>query len=179
MWKKEDVKSPNVPEIAPGIFTGLPPAAGGPLREVPTSSLPVSSQSSACISQGICIKGEVTGSEDLFVDGHVEGKVNLSNGSLTIGPNGEVKADIFAREVIVRGRVDGKIVGREKIQLWSTGNVSGDLQTERLSIEDGAVLQGRVEIETGKPIDKHASAHGVVGATRGTSVPVISGTAAH
>ncbi len=105
---------------------------GSPMREISTGA-PVSSKASASISQGIRIKGEVTGSEDLFVDGHVEGKVNLSNGSLTVGPNGEVKADIFAREVIVRGRVDGKIVGREKIQLWSTGNVAGDLQTERLN----------------------------------------------
>ena len=179
MWKKEEVKSQGVPEIAPAISTALPPAAGGPLRDVPTSSLPVSSKAAACISQGIRIKGEVTGSEDLFVDGHVEGRVNLSNGSLTVGPNGEVKADIFAREVIVRGRVDGKIVGREKIQLWSTGNVAGDLQTERLSIEDGAVLRGRVEIETGKPIDKHAGTPGIVATARGGSLPVTSGTAAH
>jgi cytoskeletal protein CcmA (bactofilin family) len=157
----------------------LPAAAGGPLREIPTASLPVSSQASACISQGIRIKGEVTGSEDLFVDGHVDGKVNLSNGSLTVGPNGEVKADIFAREVIVRGRVDGKIVGREKIQLWSTGNVAGDLQTERLSIEDGAVLRGRVEIETGKPIDKQAGTPGVVGAAKSAAVSASSGTAGH
>jgi len=122
-------------------------------------------------------KGEVTGSEDLFVDGHVEGKLNLSNGSLTVGPNGEVKADIFAREVIVRGRVDGKIVGREKIQLWSTGNVAGDLQTERLMIEDGAVLRGRVEIETGKPIDKHTEARSAAaGTAKSGAVSISSGS---
>jgi len=121
-------------------------------------------------------QGEVTGSEDLFVDGHVEGKLNLSNGSLTVGPNGEVKADIFAREVIVRGRVDANC-RREKIQLWSTGNVAGDLQTERLMIEDGAVLRGRVEIETGKPIDKHAEARSAAaGAAKSGAVSVSSGS---
>jgi cytoskeletal protein CcmA (bactofilin family) len=177
VWKKEDVKSQNVPETAAGISTSLPAAAGGSLHEVSTS-LPVSSNASACISQGIRIKGEVTGSEDLFVDGHLEGKVNLSNGSLTIGPNGEVKADIFAREVIVRGRVDGKIVGREKIQLWSTGNVAGDLQTERLVIEDGALLRGRVEIETGKPIEGNAGARGVAGAAKSVALAATSGPAA-
>lgn len=176
MWKKEDVKSQNAPETVPGIPTSLPPAAGGPLREG-TSGAPLSSKTAACISQGIRIKGEVTGSEDLFIDGHLEGKVNLSNGSLTIGPNGEVKADIFAREVIVRGRVDGKIVGREKIQLWSTGNVAGDLQTERLVIEDGALLRGRVEIETGRPLDAKAGLPNVVG-TKHTAVAVGSGPAA-
>jgi cytoskeletal protein CcmA (bactofilin family) len=178
VWKKEDVKSQAVPENAPGISSGPPAAASTPMREVGTG-LPISPSASACISQGIRIKGEVTGSEDLFVDGHVEGKLNLSNGSLTVGPNGEVKADIFAREVIVRGRVDGKIVGREKIQLWSTGNVAGDLQTERLVIEDGAVLRGRVEIETGKPIDKHAEARGAAaGTSKGGVLSVSSGSAA-
>jgi cytoskeletal protein CcmA (bactofilin family) len=178
MWKKEDVKSQAGSENAPGIPAGSPAGAGRPLREVSTG-LPVSPQSSACISQGLRIKGEVTGSEDLFIDGHFEGKVNLSSGSLTVGPNGDVKADIFAREVIVRGRVDGKIVGREKIQLWSTGNVAGDLQTERLVIEDGAVLRGRVEIETGKPIDKHSEARGAAaGTSKGGVVSVSSGSAA-
>jgi cytoskeletal protein CcmA (bactofilin family) len=179
MWKKEDVKSQGLPENAPGSPANSPV----PISSVPRESsagIPVSSHASACISQGIRIKGEVTGSEDLFVDGHVEGKLNLSNGSLTVGPNGEVKADIFAREVIVRGRVDGKIVGREKIQLWSTGNVAGDLQTERLMIEDGAVLRGRVEIETGKPIDKHTEARSAAaGTAKGGAVSLSSGLAAN
>jgi cytoskeletal protein CcmA (bactofilin family) len=179
VWKKEDVKSQGLPENTPGIAASSPAIGGSPMREV-SPGPPVSSKASACISQGIRIKGEVTGSEDLFVDGHVEGKVNLSNGSLTVGPNGDVKADIIAREVIVRGRVDGKIVGREKIQLWSTGNVAGDLQTERLMIEDGAVLRGRVEIETGKPVDKHVEARGAAaGTSKGGPVPVSSGSTAN
>lgn len=179
MWKKEDVKSQGVPENGPGVSTGSP--ATGSVARKGSPSVSVSSSASACISQGIRIKGEVTGSEDLFVDGHVEGKLNLSgNASVTVGPNGEVKADIFAREVIVRGRVDGKIVGRDKIQLWSTGSVAGDLQTERLVIEDGAVLRGRVEIETGRPIDKHAEARGAAAGTStgGGAISVSSGSAA-
>ncbi len=178
MWKKEDVKSQGVPETATRISTASPAAASSPAREA-SATLPASSKASACISQGIRIKGEITGSEDLFLDGLFEGTVNLSSGSLTVGPNGEVKADIFAREVIVRGRVDGKIVGREKIQLWSTGNVAGDLQTERLMIEDGAVLRGRIEIETGKPIDKRDEARGVAaGSSKGGVTSVSSGSAA-
>jgi cytoskeletal protein CcmA (bactofilin family) len=177
VWKKEDVKSQGLPESGPGISANSP-ATGNVSRQA-SSGPPVSSNASASISQGIRIKGEVTGSEDLFLDGHFEGKVNLSDGSLTVGPNGQVKADIFAREVIVRGRVDGKIVGREKIQLWSTGNVAGDLQTERLTIEDGAVLRGRVEIETGKPIDKNAEARGAAaGTSKGGAISISSGSAA-
>lgn len=161
MWKKEDAKSQGVAEKS----AGLPPVSAnissGTSPRESSASVPLSQNAAACISQGIRIKGEVTGSEDLFVDGHVEGKLNLSDSCcVTIGPNGEVKADISAREVIVRGRVDGKIVGREKIQLWSTANIAGDLQTERLVIEDGAILRGRVEIETGKPIERRGEARG-------------------
>src|SRR5207244_11600596 len=106
--------------------------------------------------QGIRIKGEITGSEDLFVDGIIEGKLNLANGSLTIGPNGHVKADVHAREVIVRGKIEGKVTGRDKVKLWSTGQVSGEVQTDRLAIEDGALLRGKVEAgrQTNKQIGR-------------------------
>src|SRR5215470_9870772 len=178
MWKKDEPRSQGVTE-GTGGFSTAPSPSNGPLRDTGTN-LPTSSRAAACISQGIRIKGEVTGSEDLFLDGQFEGKLNLTNNaSVTIGPNGEVKADIFAREVIVRGRVDGKIIGREKIQLWSTSNVAGDLQTERLSIEDGAVLRGRVEIETGKPISKPAETKSAAAGAKGGSVAVISGSAAN
>jgi cytoskeletal protein CcmA (bactofilin family) len=178
MWKKEEPRSSGVAESAVAT-PSAPTLSASPARD--SSSLPTSSHPAACISQGIRIKGEVTGNEDLFLDGQFEGKLNLTNNaSVTIGPNGDVKADIFAREVIVRGRVDGKIMGREKIQLWSTSNVAGDLQTERLSIEDGAVLRGRVEIETGKPITKQPESRSAAAGTgKGGSVSISAGTAAN
>ena len=108
----------------------------------------------ASISQGIRIKGEVTGSEDLYIDGVVEGKLNLTNGNLTIGPNGVVKADVNAREVVVRGQIEGKVSGRDKVQLLGTGQIHGEVQTERLAIEEGASLRGKVE--AGKLITKSA-----------------------
>jgi cytoskeletal protein CcmA (bactofilin family) len=151
MWKKEDSKPQGVPEVS--TVPGGPSASISPIsthRDTPAA--PISSRAAACVSQGIRIKGEITGSEDLFVDGPVEGKINLANGSLTVGPNGAVKADVVAREVIVRGRVEGKISGRERVQLWSTGTVIGEVQTQRLAIEDGAVLRGKVE--AGKQVDK-------------------------
>jgi len=142
MWKKEDGRPQGAPESSTG-FTPSPAKDAG---------APVSSRGAASIGQGIRIKGEITGSEDLIVDGPVEGKLQLTNGSLTVGPNGTVKADITAREVIVRGRVEGKILGRDRVQLSATGNVTGEVQTQRLAIEDGAVLRGKVE--TGRPNEK-------------------------
>jgi cytoskeletal protein CcmA (bactofilin family) len=145
MWKKEDSKIQAVPEIstAPAVISApvAPPVSS---RENP-SSPSVSPRATACISQGIRIKGDVKGSEDLFIDGHIEGKLDMGDVSLTVGPNGSVKADISAREVIVRGRVEGKIYGREKVQLWNTAHVLGEVQTQRLSIEEGGTLRGIVE----------------------------------
>jgi cytoskeletal protein CcmA (bactofilin family) len=178
MWKKEDVKSPAAPENSSSSSVSSAPNLSSP-RDA-NFAVPVATRAAAMISQGIRIKGEVTGSEDLFIDGHLEGKLNLSNSKLTIGPNGEVKADVFAREVIVLGRVDGKIVGRERIQLGSTGNVAGDLQTERLAIEDGAILRGKIEIETGKPIQTHSEARGAAAgaSSKAAASSVSSGSAA-
>src|SRR6266403_679762 len=147
MWKKEDGKPEGVSNnsatpVNSATLSGAATASTPPV----SNALPSSSRVAACISQGIKIKGEVTGSEDLFVDGVVEGKLSLTtNSCLTVGPNGHVKADVVAREVIVRGKIDGKVTGRDKVQLWSTGQVTGEVLTDRLAIEDGALLRGKVE----------------------------------
>lgn len=154
MWRKDEVKPQSAPQPQPAApaNTSFPQGStasapmSAPAQNVPPSAqLPVSPRAAACISQGIRIKGEITGKEDLFVDGTVEGKLDCGNASVTVGPNGKVKADILAREVIVRGQVDGKIEGTEKVQLWNSGRVTGEVRTERLAIEDGALLRGKVE----------------------------------
>jgi cytoskeletal protein CcmA (bactofilin family) len=158
MWRKEELKSPG------GAEPAMPPSAAIPQSSTPGnapvaavgSPLPVSARAVACVTQGIRIKGEITGKEDLFVDGTLEGKLDLGNASCTVGPNGKVKADISAREVIVRGNVDGKVEGTERVQLWNTGRVAGEVRTERLAIEDGAILRGKVE--AGKPRGRNADA---------------------
>jgi cytoskeletal protein CcmA (bactofilin family) len=176
MWKKEDAKPQGTPESfgSPSAPPLAPAGSSASSSQRDASAPPVSSRAAACISQGIRIKGEVTGSEDLFIDGPIEGKLTLANNSLTVGPNGTVKADVVAREVIVRGRVEGKIQGRERVQLWNTAQVIGEVQTQRLAIEDGAVLRGKVE--AGKPVDKAADNRNPAVAMAGkSSVP--AGTA--
>jgi cytoskeletal protein CcmA (bactofilin family) len=180
MWKKEDAKPQSVAEGN----TPAPAAAVSAMQSsAPASSpsLPVSPRAAACISQGIRIKGEVTGSEDLFVDGSVDGKLNLLNGSLTIGPNGSVKADVSAREVIVRGKIEGNVTGRDKVQLWGTGQVTGEVRTDRLSIEDGALLRGKVE--AGRPpvktAETKAAAAGATASKTSDSSSLSSGTVAN
>lgn len=180
MWRKEDAKPQGVPEISTAqAGVNSAPAAPQNSGNLPSANAAaVSSKAVACISQGIRIKGEVTGKEDLFVDGQLEGKLDLGGASITVGPNGKVKADISAREVVVRGRVEGKVVGRERVQLWNTGYVSGEVQTDRLAIEDGAILSGKVE--AGKPQTKSAETQAAAaGAGKASStVAVNTGTAA-
>jgi cytoskeletal protein CcmA (bactofilin family) len=150
MWKKDDAR---VVENSPADAASEIPAqtaagnASAPRFSIPP--LPDSSRASASISKGIRIVGEVTGSEDLFVDGTVEGNLKFENCSLTIGPNGNVRADISAREVIVRGKVEGKVSGRDRVALWGTGEIRGEVKTETLYIEEGGILRGKVEM--GRP----------------------------
>ena len=185
MWKKEDSKGQQAPPVSPISTTPSPSAPAPPAApassQLSPSPVPVSSRAAACISQGIKIKGEVTGSEDLFVDGNVDGKLNLANGSVTIGPNGVVKADVNAREVIVRGHVEGKVTGRDKVQLWSTGRVTGEVQTDRLAIEEGAVLRGKVEAGKlpGKPAEVKSATASASSARTTDTAPLSSGTAAN
>ena len=181
MWKKEDTKpegiSGNTAAPANSATSSSTALTSAPSVSV---ALPTPSRAAACISQGIKIKGEVMGSEDLFVDGVVEGKLSLTtNSCLTIGPNGSVKADVIAREVIVRGKIEGKVTGRDRVQLWSTGQVTGEVQTDRLSIEDGALLRGRVEAgrQPNKTSEIKASAAMATGKAA-DSTSLNSGTAA-
>ncbi len=180
MWKKEDAKPQGATDnlTAPAVASKVP-AATPASTSLSSSALPVSTRAAACISQGIRIKGEVTGSEDLFVDGLVDGKLNLTNGSLTIGPNGTVKADVYAREVIVRGKVEGKVTGRDKVQLWSTGQVTGEVQTDRLAIEEGALLKGKVEAgrQPAKSNETKATSAAAISKVS-DATPLSSGTAA-
>jgi cytoskeletal protein CcmA (bactofilin family) len=185
MWKKEEGKSQPGPEIstAHGAASNSPSAPNSSLGTSRDASPASAVRSDASISQGIRIKGEVTGSEDLFVDGLVDGKLSLSNGSLTIGPNGQVKADVTAREVIVRGRVEGRVSGRDKVALMSTGQVNGEVQTDRLVIEDGAMLRGKVEAgkEPKGAETQVAAATAAAAASKGSSAgaPRSSGSAAN
>jgi cytoskeletal protein CcmA (bactofilin family) len=151
MWRKEDGRAQGSPEISTGSAnsTKTNPIVGTGSGKEPVVPATVSPKAAACVSHGIKIKGEITGNEDLFVDGSIEGKLTFGNATVTLGPNATVKADITAKEVIVRGRVEGRLTGTERIQVWRSARVQGDLKAERISIEEGAELHGM--LEAGKP----------------------------
>lgn len=101
----------------------------------------------AIIGQSIQIKGELTGNEDLTIDGTVEGNIELKENSLTIGPNGNIKADINAKKVTIIGEVQGNVTAEETVEIRETGKLRGNIVAPRLVIADGAFFKGSVEME--------------------------------
>jgi len=107
----------------------------------------------AHIGKSVVIKGELSGSEDLYVDGVVEGTIELQGNNLVIGPNGQVRANINAKGVVVQGKLNGNIRASERADLRKSAVVVGDIYTQRIAVEDGAYFKGKVDIqrETAKP----------------------------
>ena len=132
-------------------------------------------KSMANIGQSIVFKGELSGDEDLVIDGQVEGSVQLTNNELTVGANGHLKAEVQAKSIVVVGRVSGNLSASERIEIQATGIVDGDIKAPRLLIQEGAVLNGGIDMTSGG-----ATAGKSVGsATTGTGAPSGGSQAAH
>jgi cytoskeletal protein CcmA (bactofilin family) len=116
------------------------PANFSPSKSV---SVPVEQ---ATIGRSVVIKGEVSGSESLYIDGRIEGTVNFGEHRVTIGRNGSVAANINAREVVILGKVQGNIQVTDRLDIRSEGSLTGDVITQRISVEDGAILKGSVQV---------------------------------
>lgn len=101
----------------------------------------------ATIGRSLVIKGEISGSESLYVDGKIEGTINLNDNRVTIGRNGNVTAHISAREVVIMGKVQGNVTCSDRLDIRSEGSLTGDVVTQRISVEDGAILKGSIEVK--------------------------------
>src|ERR1700680_3744161 len=126
---------------APSISTSDPPSMP---RPVATTTPSTSDQ--ATIGKSLVIKGEVTGSESLYIDGRVEGSINLAGNRVTVGRNGVVSANITAREIVVLGKVRGNLTASDRVDIRSDGSLTGDVVAARISIEDGAFFKGGIDI---------------------------------
>lgn len=105
-----------------------------------------SGQVQAKIGKTLKLKGEMTGSEDVYVDGVVEGTIELTENALVVGPSGNVRAQVKARSVTILGHLEGKVQAGERIEIRKTGSLEGDLVTPRIVIEDGAVFRGSIDV---------------------------------
>lgn len=108
----------------------------------------------ANIGRTVVIKGEVSGTESLFVDGRIEGTINFPDNRVTIGRNGVVAANITAKEVVIMGKVQGNVDCSDRLDIRSEGSLSGDVITHRFSVEEGAVLKGGVEVRNPEKKDQ-------------------------
>jgi cytoskeletal protein CcmA (bactofilin family) len=104
----------------------------------------------ANIGKSISIKGDLTGNEDLVIDGNIEGRIDLPNNQLTIGAEGKIKADIHAKSAVLVGHVTGNVSATERIEVQASGIVDGDVRAPRLVVQEGAVLNGTVEMSEAK-----------------------------
>jgi cytoskeletal protein CcmA (bactofilin family) len=158
MWKRdESVRTPSGPPAAQPQ-----PTAGSTSRPEPSHNL---EKDVVNIGKSVVIKGELTGSEDLTIEGQVEGTIQLRDHVLTIGPNGKIRAQVFAKAVIVLGEVNGNITASEKVDIKDNGSVDGDIISPRVAIAEGAHFRGSVDMQrkgaappAGKPAAAEAKA---------------------
>ncbi len=146
MWKRDEAVKPAA---TPGPAASTPvsqpvPNAPAPAPVVETRSM---SRDVVNIGKSVIIKGELAGSEDLTIEGHVEGKIELKDHVLTIGPNGKIKAQVFAKAVVVLGEVTGNVAATEKVDIKDGGSVDGDIISPRVAIAEGAHFRGSVDMQ--------------------------------
>jgi cytoskeletal protein CcmA (bactofilin family) len=152
MWgRKEEPGAPPSPapraevEKAPAPVAA-PPAVSPPVAApAPRPSNP-GPAGAAQIGKSLRVKGEIAGSEDLYIDGEVEGKITLQGNNLTIGPNGNVRAEVSAHSITILGRLEGNVRAADRVEIRRTGSLEGDLVTARIAIEEDAVFRGSIDI---------------------------------
>src|ERR1700730_13544093 len=149
MWKPTNQPAtPSRPGEPERSATSAPVTTTSAVSEPTPTPRPVSTSTAdqATIGKSLVIKGEVTGSESLYIDGRVEGSINLSGNRVTVGRNGVVSANINAREIVVLGKVRGNITASDRVDIRSDGSLTGDVVAARISIEDGAFFKGGIDI---------------------------------
>jgi cytoskeletal protein CcmA (bactofilin family) len=153
MWKPTQTASPS-PNPHPAAEPPRP-AAPPSIPDLPARPAAPSSGGGeqATIGKGLYIKGEISGSESLYVDGKVEGAITLPGNRVTVGRNGQVAANITAREIVVLGKVKGNVTASDRVDIRAEGALNGDVCAARISIEDGAFFKGGIDIRKpdGKP----------------------------
>lgn len=154
---------PNVP-AAPSFEANPRPAAA--------PAAPTASGEQATIGKSLVIKGEVTGSESLYIDGKVEGSISLPGNRVTVGRNGQVSANISAREVVVLGKVRGNVNASDRVDIRSEGSLTGDVAAQRISIEDGAFFKGGIDIRKPGANEKSTETRPAGNASAEKPVPV-------
>lgn len=146
-WNKKSDDQPTYPEPAPLPRTTMtaPPPSSPAASAAPEP--PKRPSERATIGPSIIIKGDLSGGEDLVIEGRVEGKVDLKQHNVTVGKNGRVRADIFGKVVIIEGEVDGNVFAQEQAILRQAGAIRGNITSPRVILEDGSRFKGSIDME--------------------------------
>lgn len=172
MWKPSQTGNQSPNPSTPGREPVRPTPPATPAYEPPRAAAPaapvMSSGDQATIGKSLVIKGEVNGSESLFIDGKVEGSISLPGNRVTVGRNGNVSANITAREIVVLGKVRGNATASDRVDIRSEGSLIGDVSAQRISIEDGAYFKGGIDIRKATS-EKPASSTGASASASTTS----------
>jgi cytoskeletal protein CcmA (bactofilin family) len=147
MWKRDEAVKPTGPATPAAPVAPAQHQAQASAPAQPDTRRQTMERDVVNIGKSVVIKGELNGSEDLTVEGHVEGKVELRDHVLTIGPNGKIKAQVFAKAVIVLGEVHGNVTATEKVDIRDGGSVDGDIVSPRVAIAEGAHFRGSVDMQ--------------------------------
>lgn len=158
MWNRRKEEE-NAPRYTP-TPSPAPASEGLPMQTMPARFESEATPSrTATIGKGVSITGQIYSKEDLIIDGEVDGTIEAHENKLTIGPNGKVKASIKAKEIVVLGIVQGNVEATERMEIRKDARLVGDIKTARISIEDGAIFKGSIDIvrqEVSKPAAKPA-----------------------
>jgi cytoskeletal protein CcmA (bactofilin family) len=146
MWKRDESVKPATPSVPAPAVPAAPPAASMPPAASERRTQQLQGEH-VNIGKSVFIKGELSGSEDLTIEGNVEGKIELNENILTIGPNGKINAEVFAKAVIVLGVVVGNVTASEKVDIRDNGSVDGDITSPRVAIAEGAHFRGSVDMQ--------------------------------
>ena len=147
MWSKQQgVAEPPVTSPAPGSSSPVVPFSAPSASRLGSSNV----RSSARLGASLQIKGQITGAEDLQIDGKVDGPISLDGHELTVGATAQLHSEIHAGDLIVSGKVVGNVYARGRVDIKKDGSIIGDISSARISIEDGAHFKGRIEIDPAK-----------------------------
>ena len=151
MWnrRKEEEFTPK-PAMQPPSATSLA-REGIPMNTLPARTPELDGSRSAAIGKSVIVKGQLFSREDLYIDGEIEGSVEMQEHRLTIGPNGKLMAGVKAREIVVLGTIHGNVEAGEKIEIRKDAKLVGDIKTVRIVIEDGAYFKGSIDIVRTEP----------------------------
>jgi cytoskeletal protein CcmA (bactofilin family) len=150
LWRnKGEGETPERPAEPERIVTSSAPLPTFQAAVAPTERRQSGGHEMANIGKSISIKGDVVGDEDTVLEGRVEGRVSLKNHHLTIGPNGDVQGEVSAKQVTVVGKVAGNVIASERIEVRETGRIQGDLVAPRLTVAEGAVINGAITMKDG------------------------------